>query len=196
MTAYTAVDQIVALQCGECGVWFGMTKWMYDKRVEDRRSFYCTNGHNRVFIGETEAEKQERRARIAEQRLLATRDLLHAEERSHSATRGHLTRTKKRVANGVCPCCNRSFPKLHEHMRTKHPDYVDASAQPAASETPARGNLKTDVERIVREKGPIAPAAIVAELGHSTANAVGVALDRLKRDGLVESRGYGRWVGA
>ena len=28
----------------------------------------------------------------------------------------------KRVHNGVCPCCNRSFQNLQKHMKTKHPE--------------------------------------------------------------------------
>ena len=49
--------------------------------------------------------------------------LLDTEERSHAATRGHLTRAKKQVhraEHGVCPHCNRSFQNLARHMQTKH----------------------------------------------------------------------------
>ncbi len=31
---------------------------------------------------------------------------------------------EKRVANGVCSCCNRQFSDLHAHMKTKHKDYA------------------------------------------------------------------------
>jgi hypothetical protein len=34
-----------------------------------------------------------------------------------------MTRIKKRVAAGVCPCCNRSFKDLARHMAGQHPDY-------------------------------------------------------------------------
>jgi hypothetical protein len=30
------------------------------------------------------------------------------------------------VANGVCPCCNRTFQNLARHMAGKHPDYEEA----------------------------------------------------------------------
>jgi len=44
-------------------------------------------------------------------------------ERNHSkAIRGELTKLKKRVTNGVCPCCHRSFQNLRRHMATKHPN--------------------------------------------------------------------------
>lgn len=41
-----------------------------------------------------------------------------------SYARGQLTKLKRRVSNGVCPCCNRSFADLHRHMTEKHPDYL------------------------------------------------------------------------
>lgn len=36
---------------------------------------------------------------------------------------------KNRVANGVCPCCNRHFENLERHMKGQHPDF-----QPEAGE--------------------------------------------------------------
>lgn len=37
---------------------------------------------------------------------------------------------EKRVANGVCPCCNRTFEDLARHMSTKHKDYALPPATP------------------------------------------------------------------
>lgn len=42
------------------------------------------------------------------------------------------TRTRNRIAAGVCPCCNRTFQNLADHMRTLHADYV--AAEPEESE--------------------------------------------------------------
>jgi chemotaxis response regulator CheB len=57
--------------------------------------------------------------------------------REHSATRAQLTKTKKRVANGVCPCCNRTFKQLARHMKAKHPEFVGA-VDAARREVPVR----------------------------------------------------------
>jgi hypothetical protein len=46
-------------------------------------------------------------------------------ERRLSATRGVVTRIRNRVANGVCPCCNRTFADLHRHMASQHPEFVE-----------------------------------------------------------------------
>lgn len=77
---------------------------------------------------ETKYRKEVERREAAERRVQATRDLLYAEERSHAATRGHLTRTKKRGGHGVCPCCNRTFQQLARHMKSKHPDYAESKS--------------------------------------------------------------------
>ena len=66
--------------------------------------------------------RAEQRAKYANQRAEAERDLRLAEERSHSATKGHLTRAKKRHRAGLCPCCNRQFQDLVRHMASKHPE--------------------------------------------------------------------------
>lgn len=49
-----------------------------------------------------------------------------AEHRSNAALRGHLTRWRKRVANGVCPVagCHRHFPNVQAHVATQHVDWL------------------------------------------------------------------------
>jgi hypothetical protein len=85
-------------------------------------NIYCPLGHAHVPSGKPRWEA-ERDARLRiEKRLDATRDLLEHEERSHAATRGHLTRAKKRATAGVCPCCNRSFANVRRHVESQHPD--------------------------------------------------------------------------
>lgn len=81
-------------------------------------SIYCPLGHTFVFTDSFEEQLKRER-----QRHEATRSLLHAEERSHSATRGQLTRARKRAAAGVCPCCQRTFQNVARHVASKHPDF-------------------------------------------------------------------------
>ena len=121
-TSYTVID------CYKCGSLFAVPSQVNDEFVRSGRSFYCPNGHSQFYTESTETQlRKEREARArAEQRAQATRDLLAAEERSHAATRGVVTKQRKklaRVVKGVCPCCNRSFEDLARHMQTKHPGY-------------------------------------------------------------------------
>ena len=117
---YTETLRVVHCWCGiALAIPDNLRRWA--EQAKDR-SIYCPNGHKFVFT-DTFEEKLERERR----RHQATKDLLRAEERSHSATRGQLTKTKKRVGNGVCPCCHRTFQQLSRHMKNKHPDYVKES---------------------------------------------------------------------
>lgn len=107
------------MRCGECGVEFHMPTVLYDecKKQGPDKSFYCPNGHRRVFR-EAAADKLTReRDRLKQQ--LAQKDDEIAEAK---ASAGKLERKLKRVSKGVCPCCTRSFTNLHRHMQTKHPE--------------------------------------------------------------------------
>jgi DNA repair exonuclease SbcCD ATPase subunit len=111
-------------------VLFAAPQHLLDTRRFDGGSFYCPNGHSLSYNGER--IKLERSLESTKQQLQGTRELLRHEERSHSATRGQVTRVKNekakieaRVAHGTCPCCGRTFKQLTAHMKRKHPDYVE-----------------------------------------------------------------------
>jgi hypothetical protein len=114
-----------------CSCWCGIRMAVPDDLYKhaqrgNGRNIYCPLGHSFIFSDNDEkrlaqAQQEAKRARLREE---ATRELLEHETNSHRATRGHVTRLKKRVAAGVCPCCNRSFKDLARHMQGQHPDYV------------------------------------------------------------------------
>lgn len=109
---------LIAERCWECDIWFAIPDSFAAKKGELGTPFYCPNGHS-LRYGRTVKDQLERE-RQAHQ---ATRDLLRHEERRLIATRGHLTRHKRRAQAGVCPCCNRTFQQLARHMKTKHPEF-------------------------------------------------------------------------
>lgn len=120
--------QLVTEECFKCGVMFAIPTDLRNYLLADHsREFFCPNGHGQVYGGKTEAEKQRERAeRLALQ--LANRDEdLRCARAQVAATKGQVTKLKKRVANGVCPCCNRSFANLGRHMAGQHPDYETQS---------------------------------------------------------------------
>lgn len=122
------------LECCNCGVVFAITETFESRRRKSGDIFYCPNGHGQSYTpGPTEADKlreqlkQEARSReVMETRLAAAKQTVETLRRSRAAMSGEITKIKKRVANSVCPCCNRSFPndKLHLHLATKHPDFT------------------------------------------------------------------------
>lgn len=125
--------QLVAVTCGGCQLIFGMPKAMYTKCREEGLSFRCPNPRcswdsqsyteTKMDRLERELEEQKADAEYWRKRKIFEQNQREAAERSAAAYKGHLTRTKRRVAAGVCPCCRRNFENLASHMETQHPGY-------------------------------------------------------------------------
>lgn len=126
MARLYAPDVVIKLTpttCCNCGVHFAMDERVYDECLQKGGNFYCPNGHGQHFT-EPQLEKAQQRIRALEGYNRMTEERLERERRQHSATKGQLTKTKKRIAGGVCPCCNRSFANVGRHMAGQHPEYV------------------------------------------------------------------------
>lgn len=134
---YTPASQIISFKhekCCSCGLQFCMTDDFQERRREDRATFYCPNGHPQFYSGENKDTKiknleaqvkkeQERNVTEREKTALVRRQKEHA-ERSASTYKGQVTKIKRRVKAGVCPCCNRTFSNLAAHMATQHKDFA------------------------------------------------------------------------
>lgn len=120
---YTERTALTTEECCVCGVMFAMPDSLRTQRVDDKKPFYCPNGHGQNFLGKTDAERERERAERLAQQLASREEDLRAERMSHRATKAQLTKTRKRVGNGVCPCCNRTFANVTRHMASQHPDY-------------------------------------------------------------------------
>lgn len=128
------VDQsLTVLNCGVCSIVHAIPKQLYDRCQETGERWYCPNGHYLHFI-ETEADRQRKKAEQLERRLRSTQDTAarwranaDRERRSAIAYKGHLTRVRRRIANGVCPVpgCKRSgFERVMAHIASQHPDWL------------------------------------------------------------------------
>lgn len=118
---------LVPLTCYKCGVAFGVPAYFKEQRIKDRHSFYCPNGHGQHFIGKTEEQRLREQLETERQRSEWNRRKAERIERQRRALKGQVTKIKKRVGHGVCPCCSRSFENLRRHMETKHPTYSEVS---------------------------------------------------------------------
>ena len=123
MSLYLSTEY-VPVNCGPadsggCGLIFAMTLEFYDETLRTGREWFCPNGHRRFWAGKTTEQKlqaaQARNQHLADQLRAATRDA--------ESSRVALVRDRQRFANGVCPCCNRSFENVRRHMETQHPSY-------------------------------------------------------------------------
>ncbi len=123
--------KIHVLECANCSIDFGIGDLFMKERRKDHATFYCPNGHRNYYpqknteeqaIAERDAAR-ELAARESRRRKAAEDAAKHAEYQRRYA-KGQLTKMRKRIANGVCPCCNRTFANLAEHMAGQHPDFV------------------------------------------------------------------------
>jgi len=107
-----------------CGVMFGIESGMRKELLESHAGFYCPNGHVQCFFGETEAETLRKQlAAMTQSRDYHSRRMDEI-TLSNRSLRGVVTRTKNRIGHGVCPCCNRTFRQLANHIKSKHPEYI------------------------------------------------------------------------
>ena len=127
MSTFTQTETYVVISCGECGVRFAIETGHKQRLLETHDTWYCPNGHQRYYSGKSDAEKAKDAAEAAakrerERRLNAEadRDRMKFALRSQKAAK---TRMARRVAAGVCPCCNRTFTNLARHMSGQHPGF-------------------------------------------------------------------------
>lgn len=123
------VDFVVESCCYEdCNLTFAMTREFYNRVRNDHSWWFCPLGHTQHYTGTSNEQK----LRDAAARETALRDQLEASIRDAEAQRVELARIRQRIANGVCPCCNRSFGNVRQHMARQHPEYAVDLPAPAA----------------------------------------------------------------
>lgn len=125
-TAFSLAVTFEPVTCSAkgCGLVFAVPASWGTTRREDKATFYCPNGHAQYFPGKTDVEKARATAAYWEARAKEERAAGQRTERQLFATRGVVTRIKRRIGAGVCPCCRRSFQNLKRHMAGEHPLYV------------------------------------------------------------------------
>lgn len=120
----TAETTIEPETCASCGIIFGLGAVFMQKRRNDHKGFYCPNGHSLSYSQESEAERLRRQLKSAEGRATSWRDQAETAEARRRGEKAAKTRLKNRIANGVCPCCHRSFTELAQHMAGQHPTFA------------------------------------------------------------------------
>lgn len=124
MTTMAYTSELVVIECW-CGMPHAIPKTLYDHQRSQHNNgrqvqeVYCPLGHGHVPAGEPKVKRLERE-------LANTEEELRIERAAHSATKGQLTKTKRRAARGVCPECKRSFVNVARHVAHMHPAALDA----------------------------------------------------------------------
>ena len=102
--------------CANCGVAFGLEARYERAQREDRKAWYCPNGHSQWFPGQDiHEELREAQARLNDVR--AERDRLAGDNMTLAQKNRRLG---SRAKAGVCAFCNRSFQNVKRHMDGQH----------------------------------------------------------------------------
>jgi hypothetical protein len=117
---------LVVATCPVCGIGHAIPEALNTQARRHGQAVYCPLGHSWIYTKTVEQDLAEakRDANYYKNRLSAELEARQRTERRLTATRGVVTRTKKRIAAGVCPCCHRTFQQLARHMAGQHPDYA------------------------------------------------------------------------
>lgn len=119
-------------ECFHCHAPFMMTTDATERLRNNHKSFYCPYCKgSQYYPGKTNEQKlkeklvQERQRKEAALRR-ANEEQQRADQlaKKEKVQRASRIRLKKRIINGVCPCCNRHFPNLFSHIKTKHQDWI------------------------------------------------------------------------
>lgn len=117
--------------CYKCGVPFSMPSRLQEHFESTGESFHCPNGHSQAYVDSTEAKlrRQLERERQEKEHQLKCREraeeMYRKSETERKKVKTRLKNVKAKISEGVCPCCDQTFPDLHQHMTTTHPDFKD-----------------------------------------------------------------------
>lgn len=120
---YSQTITLETEECCNCGMVFAMPADVARRRREDHKTFYCPAGHGQHYTGKTAEQKLREKLEAEEKRRVAAEErALGAKAQAEKTVKAY-KKIRDRVKNGVCPCCNRTFQNLLEHMKKQHPEF-------------------------------------------------------------------------
>jgi len=130
-TTLTFTGELTVTSCW-CGIRLAIPDSLYRQARQNKKAVFCPLGHTFAW-SETEADRLKKRLAAAERTkdwyadaLSRTQHERDASERSARAYKGHVTRLRNRIANGVCPVagCHRHFDNVQAHIEGQHPEWA------------------------------------------------------------------------
>ena len=110
------------LTCSECGIVYFFPEAWCDRASEKGKSWQCPNGHGQHFTGATMDSMRRERDRLKQENARLEEVAAFARLAAEKAQL-ETKRIKKRAAAGTCPCCQRTFHNMSEHMKKEHPAF-------------------------------------------------------------------------
>lgn len=127
MTYFTAKETFEVEHCCNCGMAFAITLTFKNRKQKDHSNFYCPNGHSQHYTGKSQEQKLKEELERKQQMLDAANARAHEQEEAKKQIAIAHKKMRVRVMSGACPCCNRTFQNLMNHMKSEHPDFVEKS---------------------------------------------------------------------
>ena len=117
------------VSCPNCYMQYAIPAALDAKAQAERAgvTIYCPAGHGWHYMGDRPVDVERRARQRAEQENARLAEVARAAAARADQATASLTRLKRRAARGVCPCCNRSFVALANHIATKHPEFRKAA---------------------------------------------------------------------
>lgn len=118
--------ELITYECWVCGVPFGISQSLRDNIREKNGTLFCPKGC-RLGLGESDYSKLKKQKEQAERDLQAAlNEANHAKlvaQRERDKAIKDKRKVERRIAHGVCPCCNQTFADIANHMLTEHKDF-------------------------------------------------------------------------
>ena len=124
MDTITRSVDLTTIHCGQCGGTYAISEVYREEKWMNGGFWNCP--YCRVGWGYVESENKRLRDRLAREQhhREQAEEEARQQKRFTAAARGQVTKLKNRVGRGVCPCCNRTFQNLADHMAGQHPDWA------------------------------------------------------------------------
>lgn len=98
-TVYTTVGHTFTFEeCPECGCWFGMENNYANARRDDKKLFYCPNGHSMSYSKtrlDSERELHDRKVRELQSQINTVHNKLISKEKEAAKLRKEIRDIKK-----------------------------------------------------------------------------------------------------
>lgn len=113
-----------------CGTPFALPKELLKAARGSGHTIYCPHGHSVAWKETEETRLRRERDRLKQEQARLEDEKRWAEERASVASvradkaERKVKKLTKRVAAGTCPCCQRTFSNMAEHMKHQHPEFV------------------------------------------------------------------------
>lgn len=122
MTAATMiyVGRLIQTSC-YCSIELAIPEDLHTWATRTGGEVYCPLGHEFVYR-DSENEKLKRELKWAKDQAAAARARTDQAEASLRATKGHVTRLRRKVLAGECPFCGQHLRDLERHIGRQHPN--------------------------------------------------------------------------